>query len=177
VVDVFGNLVLVIEPNPAGGSDFLTSYSYSPLNQLTQVSMSRPEGTQTRTFAYTGADLTSATNPENGTVTYTYDNAHHVLTRTDARSQQTQYTYDVYGRLSQVSYGTLSGGTFTEDINQRVTYSYNTTNGRVGSTTFGRQDNQQRRTGAVADHGVVDVQPEQPGVPVSVDHDCAIPVG
>ena len=36
-----------------------------------------PQGTQTRTFAYTGADMTSATNPENGTVTYQYDGAHH----------------------------------------------------------------------------------------------------
>jgi hypothetical protein len=29
--------------------------------------MPRDNGTQTRTFAYTGSDLTSATNPENGT--------------------------------------------------------------------------------------------------------------
>ena len=82
--DAFGNLTLVTEPNPAGGTNWTTSYTYSALNQLTHVTMPRPEGIQTRTFAYTGADMTSATNPENGTVTYTYDNAHHVLTRTDA---------------------------------------------------------------------------------------------
>ena len=34
--------------------------------------MPRNEGTQTRTFQWSGSDLVSATNPENGTVTYQY---------------------------------------------------------------------------------------------------------
>jgi YD repeat-containing protein len=54
--------------------------------------------------------LRFATNPENGTVTYTYDNAHRALTRTDALSQQTQYVYDSYGRLTNVKHGHLAGG-------------------------------------------------------------------
>jgi YD repeat-containing protein len=57
--------------------------------------MPRSTGTQTRTFTWSGQDLASATNPENGTVTYTYDGAHHVTSRTDAKGQQTQYTYAV----------------------------------------------------------------------------------
>ena len=140
-VDAFGNLTLVTEPNPAGGANWTTSYAYNNLSQLTQVSMTRPQGTQTRTFAYTGADMTSATNPENGTVTYTYDNAHHVATRTDALGQQTQYFYDVYGRVTQVSHGTMSGGTFIADPSQWVDYGYDSS-GRLGSVWFGRQDNQ-----------------------------------
>ena len=47
-----------------------TRYTYDALGHLTGVSMPRSNGTQTRTFAYTSTDLTSATNPENGTVTY-----------------------------------------------------------------------------------------------------------
>lgn len=46
------------------------------MNHLTGVTMVRPEGTQTRTFTYNGPDLLSAANPENGTLTYTYDAAH-----------------------------------------------------------------------------------------------------
>ena len=72
-MDALGNLVRVIEPDPAGGADWITNYTYDALGHLTGVSMPRSNGTQTRTFAYTGADLTSATNPENGTVTYQYD--------------------------------------------------------------------------------------------------------
>ena len=139
--DAFGNLTLVTEPNPAGGANWTTSYTYSALNQLTHVTMPRPQGTQTRTFAYTGADMTSATNPENGTVTYTYDNAHHVLTRTDALGQQTQYAYDLYGRVGVVRHGTVSGSTFVEDVNQQAGYGWDES-GRLWSVYFGRQDNQ-----------------------------------
>jgi YD repeat-containing protein len=120
-VDAYGNLILVTEPNPAGGT-FATNYTYTPANRLTGVSMTRGNVTQTRTFVYSGRDLVSATNPENGTVTYTFDGAHHVLSRTDAVGNQTQYTYDSYGRLTEAQYfpQSMSG---REDVTQRVTYS------------------------------------------------------
>ena len=60
--------------------------------------------TQTRTFTYSGIDLVSAANPENGTVTYTYDSAHRVTTRTDAKGQETDYAYDAYGRVTSQRY-------------------------------------------------------------------------
>ena len=107
--------------------------------------MPRSSGTQTRTFTYSGVDLLTAGNPENGTVTYTYDNMHRVLTRTDAKSQQTQYIYDTYSRVTGVRHGAISGGTFTEDQNQRVDYGYIYSLaawGRLAGMTFGRQDNQ-----------------------------------
>ena len=66
------------------------------LNQLVQVSMPQSNGTQTRTFTYSGTDMVSATNPENGTVTYTYDASHRVTQRTDNMGQQTRYSYDAY---------------------------------------------------------------------------------
>ena len=51
-----------------------TYYTYDLLNHVTQVSMPRSTGTQTRTFTYNNtAYLQSATNPENGTVNYTYN--------------------------------------------------------------------------------------------------------
>jgi YD repeat-containing protein len=44
-MDGFGNLVTVVEPNPAGGT-FTTSYVYNAFDQLTTVTMPRPTGTQ-----------------------------------------------------------------------------------------------------------------------------------
>ncbi len=125
--DAFGNLITVTEPDPSSnsGGTVATNYTYNSSNQLIQVSMPRAGVNQKRYFLWTGSDLTSTTNPENGTVTYTYDGAHHVLTRLDAKGQQTNYTYDIYGRLTLVQY-LVSG---TEDLTQRVTYYYDSTPG------------------------------------------------
>jgi uncharacterized protein RhaS with RHS repeats len=98
-MDAVGNLTNVLEPDTPNGYNTSTSYTYNGLNRLTNVSMLTASGTQTRTFNYNGLDLASATNPENGVVSYTYNAAHQVLTRTDAKNQQTQYVYDIYGRL------------------------------------------------------------------------------
>jgi YD repeat-containing protein len=76
-VDGSGKLIMVTEPDPANPATatYVTNYTYNAVNQLVQVSMPRPTSngtyTQVRTFQYTGQDLTSTTNPENGTVTYT----------------------------------------------------------------------------------------------------------
>src|SRR5438045_3924130 len=108
--------------------------------------MPRSNGTQTRTFVYSGSDMISATNPENGTVTYTYDASHHVTQRTDNMGQQTRYSYDAYGRLAQVQHwGTFydqntNVTAFQEQTNQRVTYSYdsNPLDGTYSQNTLGR---------------------------------------
>ena len=84
---------------------FTTNYSYDILNHLTRVNM--PRGTTPaqpdRTFNYTsgttvGAFLLSATNPENGTVTYRYSN-NLLASKTDANGQAFTYDYDGYNRL------------------------------------------------------------------------------
>ena len=67
------HLIQVIEPDPNGGANLNTYYSYDLWDNLSQVSMPRSTGTQTRTFVYNGKLLMSATNPENGTVNYTYN--------------------------------------------------------------------------------------------------------
>jgi len=123
-MDGMGNLIKVLEPNPAnpsGAAYLVTSYGYKGTNQLTSVTMPRSNGTQTRTFAYSGLDLVSATNPENGTVSYTYDGAHHVLTKTDAKGNQVHYGYDSYGRLTEVDHFKLQGGYLIQQ-NDSISY-------------------------------------------------------
>jgi YD repeat-containing protein len=88
--DSLGNLVSVTEPDPANqpGGTLTTSYSYDWMNHLSGVTMPRSSATQTRSFVYDDAGrLTSATNPENGTVSYYY-NSNNTL----------QYKHDAKGR-------------------------------------------------------------------------------
>ncbi len=107
-MDAFGNLLAVAETDPTLGLVW-TYYTYDVLNHLTNVSMTRGSTTQTRTFNYTtsnvvGAFLLSATNPENGTVTYTYNSSSLLATKTDAKNQQLTYQYDSYNRLTSVTW-------------------------------------------------------------------------
>jgi RHS repeat-associated protein len=99
VTDALGRLTTVYE-DPSS-LNYSTGYTYDVLNNLTQVS----QGSQTRTFAYDSLKrLTSAANPESGTVSYTYDNNGNLLTRTDARSITTTIAYDVLNRPTSKSY-------------------------------------------------------------------------
>jgi RHS repeat-associated protein len=122
--DALGNLRQVTEPNPAGGT-FDTYYTYSTLNQLLAVSMTRPklpaDGTnvpQLRTFAYNNDQrLQSVTNPENGTTSFTYNADGSMATKTDANTQVLSYYYDTLGRLTQVKTGSYILRTLTYDAN------------------------------------------------------------
>ena len=126
--DVLGNLTTVVEPDPANqpSGTLTTSYAYDWMNHASQVSMARAGGTQTRTFVYSDAGLlTSATNPENGTVTYTYSADNTLQYKHDAKGQDTVYTYDSKKRVTMVQrYPT--GKNNAEDTCQRVTYLYDT---------------------------------------------------
>lgn len=152
-MDAFGNLLTVQEMDPVLNATVTTSYTYDVLNHLIQVSMPRGGTTQTRTFNYNlngtqvTAFLQSATNPENGTVSYTYNANNLMASKTDALNQQTQYSYDGYNRLTQVSHFPVAGQ--AEDTSQRVNYYYDTnpfdtknsfsfnTAGRVAATAYG----------------------------------------
>jgi YD repeat-containing protein len=145
--DVSGNLVTVTEPDPANppSGTVSTTYMYDWMNHVSCADMVRggtlvaaysytangvsctsvyQAGTgvrQTRTFVYNNAgQLTSATNPENGTVSYTYNSDNTVQTKTDAKSQQTVYTYDSLKRLTMTQYYP-TGTANPEDGCQRVT--------------------------------------------------------
>ena len=120
-MDAFGNLFFVTEPDPTLGN-VNTQYTYDMLNHLTQVLMPRGTTTQTRTFNYAngntiGTLLLSATNPENGTVTYTYDSYKRLATKTDAKGQVFTYSYDGFNRLTQISVGSTVLRTYIYDSN------------------------------------------------------------
>jgi YD repeat-containing protein len=83
------------------GLNYTTSYAYDPLNNLLKVF----QGSQTRAFSYDSlAELTSAANPESGTVSYQYDNAGNLNSKTDARGIVTTLSYDELNRVTKKSY-------------------------------------------------------------------------
>jgi RHS repeat-associated protein len=92
---------------------YRTKYSYDALDDLTQVTqqVGTTGTTQTRTFSYDGLKrLTSAFNPESGTITYGYDNNSNLLTKTDSRVPAVTTTYS-YDALNRVNSRTHSDGT------------------------------------------------------------------
>ena len=145
--DVLGNLLTVVEPDPANqpSGTVTTSYTYDWMNHVACVDMDRGgsagaytytsngvsctsvyaqnTGTrQTRTFVYSDAGLlTSTTNPEtlNGVVTYTYDGNDRLSTKTDAKGQAFVYTYDTSNRVIEIQ-KYLLGQNNAEDVCARV---------------------------------------------------------
>ena len=123
-MDAFGNLTKVVETDPTLGQ-VSTNYTYDILNHLITVSMPRGSNTQTRTFNYipsgtssVGAYLLSATNPENGTVSYTYNSNGLLASKTDAKGQVFTYFYDIYyNRLYQIKLNGSVLRTFIYDTN------------------------------------------------------------
>jgi RHS repeat-associated protein len=92
------------------------------------------QGAQTRTFVYDSLKrLTSATNPESGTVTYPlYDGNGNLLQKTDARNITTKYAYDVLNRVTSRSYQNDTSGT------PAVAYFYDNQTLPTGSPSFTR---------------------------------------
>ena len=118
----------------------VTNYTDDLLNHLTVVSMPRVVNgsnvTQTRTWVYDPATqrLSSATNPENGTVSYTYNTDGTLFKKTDARGVVIQYTYDSLKRptLVQSSGSTLYNYTYDTPADT----GFMNTNGRIASVTY-----------------------------------------
>jgi YD repeat-containing protein len=99
VSDALGRLTQVYE-GPSG-LNYLTSYTYDVLDELVTVN----QGSQTRSFVYDSLKrMTSATNPESGTVSLTYDKSGNILTKTDARAIVTNVGYDALNRPISKSY-------------------------------------------------------------------------
>jgi YD repeat-containing protein len=100
----------VIEP---GG--LTTQYGYDALNNLVSVNQLGLSGTDTaryRSFAYDSVlRLTSATNPESGTASYTYDSNGNVLTKVSPAVNATSgmqtigFSYDGLNRLCYKVFG------------------------------------------------------------------------
>jgi len=109
VSDGLGRLKYVVE-----AGTYTTTCGYNALDNLTGVNQSG----QTRTFFYSSLGrLTGASNPESGTVSYTYDNSGNLLTRTDARNLLTTTAYDNLKRTKTKSYsdGTTPNVTYCYD--------------------------------------------------------------
>jgi len=106
--DAFGNLTQVAEPDAQGNLTVLTNYTYDTVGRLTDVWMN---GTaQHRQFTYNDlGQVTAASNPENGTVSYAYNADGTLASKTDAKNQTTLFQYDTYKRLTRIypggSYG------------------------------------------------------------------------
>ncbi|HEV8589320.1 MAG TPA: RHS repeat-associated core domain-containing protein [Pyrinomonadaceae bacterium] len=99
VSDALGRLTSVYE-DPAG-ANYQTTYSYDVLDDLITVN----QGVQTRSFVYDSLKrLTGATNPESGTISYSYDNNGNILTKIDARSITTTIAYDALNRPTAKTY-------------------------------------------------------------------------
>ena len=114
MTDGLGRLSRVDEPDGSGSLGTQssptqpTNYTYNALGNLTQTT----QGAQTRTFNYSSLGrLTSATNPESGTVSYQYDANGNLTSKTDARSITTTYAYDALNRNTAVSYSSYPNGT------------------------------------------------------------------
>jgi RHS repeat-associated protein len=109
VSDALGRVIRVDEPDKNNGNlddqngvpVQSTSYVYDALDNLRQVN----QGSQTRTFVYDSLKrLTSATNPESGTINYQYDSNGNLISKTDARGVVATYAYDALNRNTSVTY-------------------------------------------------------------------------
>lgn len=132
VTDGLGRLTTVYE-DPSS-LNYSTSYSYDTLNNLTTVT----QGSQTRTFAYDSLKrLTSAANPESGTISYAYDSNGNLTQKTDPRTTSgsnwtTTIAYDALNRPTTKTYSNDGG------VTPPVNYYYDNASLPSGAPSFTR---------------------------------------
>jgi YD repeat-containing protein len=125
--DSLGRLTSVWED--PGGLNYLTTYSYDALGNLTGVVRN---GSSNRSYTYDFLSrLTAETTPEAGTVSYAFNGNGDLYNRTDARGVVTTYGEDMLHRLTGKSYS---------DSTPTVTYVYDLSNpfGETATNTIGR---------------------------------------
>jgi len=116
-LDGLGRMTSVWEdPGSSPHLNYETDYTYDVLGNLTNVNQKGSSGgtARTRTFQYDSLSrLTSAQNPESGTILYNYDANSNVSSRVAPSPNQpstgtakvtTSYSYDVLNRLTYKSY-------------------------------------------------------------------------
>jgi RHS repeat-associated protein len=117
--DALARLTYVWEAPNVTGYNFETIYQYDALNDLLNVTQngSNLSYARVRSFVYDSlARLTSATNPESGTITYSYDLNSNLSTKVAPKANQTgttntttSYTYDALNRLTKKTYSSPTG--------------------------------------------------------------------
>ena len=140
VMDALGRVVRVDEPDSTSGNldDTAnppqplqpTSYAYDPLDNLKSVTQStQPQ----RTFNYDSLKrLSSASNPESGTVNYEYYANSNLKKKTDARGVQIEYFYDRMNRATSRTYSSDPQNT------PAVNYYYDAQSLPTGAPSFAR---------------------------------------
>jgi len=124
--DGLGRLIEVMEPSGSSQTASMeTDYGYDPLDDLTSVKQwggpYNSSNPRIRSFTYDGLSrLTSATNPESGTISYQYDGNSNVISKTAPLPNQTgsatvvtNYAYDALNRLISKSYSNAPAGSMT----------------------------------------------------------------
>ena len=111
LTDALGRLTQVVEAPGVTDYGYETKYEYDAPGNLTKVIQGKAgQVQQTRTFIYDSLSrLTSAQNPESGTVTYEYDANDNLRKKVDARQVQTDYEYDALNRIFKRSYAIVAG--------------------------------------------------------------------
>ena len=114
-LDGLGRMTSVVE-NPGGTPNYETDYQYNVLDNLKQVQQKGGDlnsgAWRTRTFSYNSlSQLITATNPESGSIGYTYDDDGNLSTKTAPLPNQigsstvtTTYSYDALNRLTSKTY-------------------------------------------------------------------------
>lgn len=121
VNDALGRLTTLYEPDSGGTLNVNTDYAHDVLNNLLTVT----QGSQTRTFVYDSLSrLTSAANPESGTIAYAYDGNGNLVQKDDARGVRTAYIYDGLNRITQRNYSTPTGAPSNYLASPNVTFTY-----------------------------------------------------
>jgi RHS repeat-associated protein len=121
--------VSVTFPSQSFGYGYQTGYLYDTLGNLITVD----QGGQTRSFAYNSLSLlTTAQNPESGTISYIYEKNGNLKEKSQLRSGTanvvTAYSYDELNRVTQRSYTTPNGTPSNYQTTPTVSYTYDDPN-------------------------------------------------
>ncbi|HTF61302.1 MAG TPA: hypothetical protein VK638_01180, partial [Edaphobacter sp.] len=147
--------------SPAGGStNATTRYTYDPVGNLLSVNQSGSGSTRSRGFSYDShSRLTTASNPENGTVCYGlwngsaclngYDGNGNLVKKTDARGVVASYSYDALNRITSKAYSGETNPDGTPSTHPTLTscYAYDS-NFDSGLNTLGRLTGEWTQSGA-----------------------------
>jgi len=142
ITNGIGQLVRVDEPTSGGlgpvtGPNQPTAYTYDVLNNLLSVAQAGsgieqcgPNGgscSQARTFTYSSLSrLLTATNPESGTISYSYDPNGNLSNKIDARGVKTDYIYDALNRVLNRNYSLTGSTPANYRASPDVLYTYDT---------------------------------------------------